>query len=305
MSKPEPRPVELTTRDGTTLRGRLHLPDAPAGARHPAVVMTHGFSATTRMGLDEYASVICDGGVAVLVYDHRHLGESDGEPRQLINPWRQTRDQIDALGWLASQPEIDGERLGVWGSSYSGGQAIVLGAVDARVKAIVANVPFVGGFSGEGTDEERYAELRDALLDDTGAGPADASEEPMGPLAVVNESEDDTGAFLPQPESREWFLDVGRRPGAGWENRVLLQRAFGSVPAFDPAVAIPFLHAAALFVVASNDVVANTEAQLRHYDRAPEPKQLVVIEGHHFTPYAGDAFARAVEATREWLAQHL
>src|SRR5690606_22393819 len=155
------------------------------------------------------------------------LGASDGEPRQLINPWRQTRDQIDAIGWLATQPEIDGERLGVWGSSYSGGQAIVLGAVDARVKAVVANVPFVGGFAGEGTDEQRYAELRDALLDDSGGGPADATEEPTGPLAVVAEPGSGATAFLPQPESAEWFLDVGRRPGVGWQNRVLLRRAFG------------------------------------------------------------------------------
>lgn len=305
MPKPEPRPVELTVTDGTTLRGRLHLPRASNGARHPAVVIAHGFSATARMGLDRYASVICDGGVAVLVYDHRHFGESDGEPRQLINPWRQARDQIDALSWLASQPDIDGERLGVWGSSYSGGQAIVLGAVDPRVKAIVANVPFVGGFAGEGTEEERYAELRDALLDDSGAGPADATDEPTGPIPIVNEPGRDGGAFLPQPESAEWFLDVGRRPGTGWENRVLLRRAFGSVPAFDPAVALPFLRAASLFVVASDDAVANTDAQLRAFDRAPDPKQLVVIDGHHFTPYAGDAFTTAAEAARDWFAQHL
>ena len=105
----------------------------------------------------------------------------------MVNPWRQTRDQIAALDWLAAQPEVDPSRLGVWGSSYSGGQAIVLGAVDDRVRAIVANVPFVGGFADERPVDERYEELRAALLDDSADGPAGATDEPVGPVVVVNE----------------------------------------------------------------------------------------------------------------------
>jgi pimeloyl-ACP methyl ester carboxylesterase len=267
--------------------------------------MTHGFSATIDMGLDGYARPLCDAGIAVLVYDHRHLGASDGEPRQLVNPWRQTRDQIDALSWLGSQPEIDAGRLGVWGSSYSGGQAIVLGAVDARVKAVVANVPFVGLFASEAGTDERYAELRSALLDERGTGPADADDEPTGPFAVVTETGRDDPVFLPQPESAEWFLDVGRRPGVRWENRVWLRRAFGSVPAFDPAVALAHLHAPLLMVVATHDEVAGTATEVQAFDLAPEPKELVMIEGHHFTAYDGEALARAVDAARSWYLRWL
>jgi predicted acyl esterase len=272
--------------------------------------MTHGFSATVDMALGDYAEVIAARGIAVLVYDHRHLGASDGEPRQLINPWRQTRDQIDALTWLATQPEVDPTRLGVWGSSYSGGQALVLGAVDARVRAVVANVPFVGGFAGEGNDEERFSALRDALLDRSGDGPADATDEPIGPFAVVTDPEDGTGddaprVYLPQPESAAWFLDRGRRDGVLWQNRVWLQRAFGSTPAFDPGVAIPFLRAPLLMVVSTKDDVASTDAELAAFERAPEPKHLVTVEGHHFTPYAGDALETAATAAADWFARWL
>jgi alpha/beta superfamily hydrolase len=271
----------------------------------PGVLMTHGFSATIDMALDGYATVMADAGLAVLTYDHRHLGASDGEPRQLINPWRQTRDQIAALDWFAEQPEVDGGRLGVWGSSYSGGQALVLGAIDDRVRAVVANVPFVGGFASDVPIDERFVELSDALLNDSGNGPADATDEPVGPVAVVNEPGSEGRAFMGQPSAAEWFLDVGRRTGVRWQNQVWLQRAVGSVPSFDPGVCIPHLRAAALFVVASEDDVANTAAELRAFEAAPDPKELVMIEGDHFTPYSGDALAKAATAARDWFLHWL
>jgi dipeptidyl aminopeptidase/acylaminoacyl peptidase len=299
------RDVEFAAADGTTLRGRLYVPEGVKSPGASGVLMTHGFSATIDMALDAYASVMCEAGLAVLVYDHRHLGGSDGEPRQLVNPWRQTRDQMVALSWFAEQPEVDGSRLGVWGSSYSGGQAIVLGAVDERVRAIVANVPFVGGFADARPVDERYDELREALLDDSASGPANATEDPTGPVRVVNEPGSEGRAFMGHPSAAEWFLDVGRRPGVRWQNEVWLQRAFGSSPTFDPGVCIPHLHAAALFVVATEDDVANTEAELLAFDRAPEPKELVMIDGHHFTPYSGDALARAATAARDWFLRRL
>jgi dienelactone hydrolase len=299
------REVEFAAGDGTALRGRLYVPDRVIAGTRPAVVMTHGFSATIDMALGDYAERVCDSGVVVLAYDHRHFGASDGEPRQLVNPWRQTRDQIDALAWLAAQPEVDGDRLGVWGSSYSGGQALVLGAVDARVHAVVANVPFVGGFGGEATIEDRYIALRDALLDDSGDGPADAHDEPSGPYSVVIEEGRTDPVFLKQPEAATWFLGRGRRPGVRWENRVWLRRAFGSTPAFDPAVTVPHLHAPLLMVAATDDDVASTEAALATFAVAPEPKELVMIEGHHFTPYAGAALDRAADAAAAWFTRWL
>ena len=63
----------------------------------PGVVMTHGFSATKEMALDRYAEVFEKAGLVVLVYDHRNLGASDGEPRQRINPWAQARDYRRAI----------------------------------------------------------------------------------------------------------------------------------------------------------------------------------------------------------------
>lgn len=291
---------------GTVLRGWLYLP-ASRRDRVPGVVMTHGFSATKEMGLDRYAEVFAAAGLAVLVYDHRNLGESDGEPRRLINPWAQARDYRHALTWLGERPEVDAARLAVWGSSFSGGEAIVVGAVDHRVGAVVANVPFASLGAGDIATPERFTALRDALLDESGAGPADSDEEPLGPMRVVIEPgvERGTPVFLGQPESTEWFLAQRARGGSRWENRVLLRGFPGDPVHFDPAVCLPYLDAPLLMVVASEDRLADTASTLAAFERAREPKQIEVIEGHHFVPYDGDAFERAAGIERDFLVRTL
>lgn len=303
--------VELEGSGGVVLRGWLYLPEgASAQAPVPGVVMAHGFSATKEMALDDYATVFCAGGLAVLAYDHRCLGASDGEPRQVINPWAQTRDYRYAIGWFAARPEVARDRIGVWGSSFSGGEVLVLGAVDERVRAVVASVPFAGlggDYADQAAVDEKFAALREALCDLSGAGPADTTEPPSGPLAVVHEPGEAEGVrvFLGQPEASEWFLDVGRREGARWRNQVWLRAAFGGEPAFDPGVAVSHLRAPVLFAVATHDVVAPTEVAVAAFDRAPEPKQLEMIDGHHFTPYRGDASARAAAVARDFFLEHL
>src|SRR6516164_1170013 len=93
--------VDVAGAHGTRLRGDLYLPSQGA-APYPGVVMSHGFSATRRMGLAGFARCFAAAGIAVLAYDHRNLGDSEGEPRQRINPWAQARDYRYALTWLAN-----------------------------------------------------------------------------------------------------------------------------------------------------------------------------------------------------------
>ncbi len=72
------------------------------------------------------------------------LRRSDGEPRQEINPWIQCRGYRDALKYVESRNEVDPERIALWGDSYTGGQVIVVGAIEQRVKGIVAQCPVFG-----------------------------------------------------------------------------------------------------------------------------------------------------------------
>jgi uncharacterized protein len=102
---------------GVRLRGWLYLPDDATGPV-PAIVIAHGFSAVKEMYLDTYAEVFAEAGLAALVFDNRNFGASDGEPRQEIDPWAQVRDYRDAITWVRTRPQVDAERIGVWGSSY-------------------------------------------------------------------------------------------------------------------------------------------------------------------------------------------
>src|SRR3954471_18353649 len=111
--------------EGTTLRGWLYSPDGATGPA-PTIVMCHGFSAVKEMYLDRYAEAFAEAGFAVLVYDNRNLGASDGEPRQEIDPWAQVRDFRDAITFAGTLEEVDADRIGIWGSSYSGAHTIVV-----------------------------------------------------------------------------------------------------------------------------------------------------------------------------------
>jgi pimeloyl-ACP methyl ester carboxylesterase len=114
----------------------------------------------------------------------------------------------------------------------------------------------------------------------------------------------DGGAVMPQTEAAEWFLDEGRRTGSRWQNRVLLPGG-SSMGDFDPAIALPRLRTPTLLVLASEDRVAPTSTGLAAFEILPGTKELLVIDGHHFTPYAGEALAQSATAAlafyRTWL----
>src|ERR1041385_87773 len=72
------------------------------------------------------------GGFAVVVFDNRNFGASDGQPRQEIDPWQQIRDYSDAITFARTLEQTDRERIGIWGSSYSGGHVLIVAAIDRR-----------------------------------------------------------------------------------------------------------------------------------------------------------------------------
>src|SRR5215211_3699370 len=133
--------------EGVTLRGWLYVPDGATGLS-PAIVMAHGFSAVKEMYLDAFAEVFAQAGMAALVFDNRNFGASDGEPRQEIDPWVQVRDYRHAITYARTRDEVDGARIGIWGSSYSGGHVLVVAAIDRRVKCVVSQVPAISGSQG-------------------------------------------------------------------------------------------------------------------------------------------------------------
>jgi len=286
---------------GITLRGWLYTPDG-AGGPVPTIVMSHGFSAVKEMYLDRFAEAFADAGLAALVYDNRNFGASDGEPRQEIDPWAQVRDYRDAITYAGMREEVDAERIGIWGSSYSGGHVLVVGATDRRVKCVACQVPLVSGhdnfralvradfipiFRGQ-FDADRLARYR-------GEAPAMApvvDEDPLAPSA------------LPTPDSWKWFTETHAGRAPSWRNEVTL-RSVELFTEYEPGTYLPWISPTPLLMcVAENDVLTPTELAVAGFATANEPKRLVILPGGHFDAYV-DGFDHAAGAAVDWFTEHL
>jgi len=129
---------------GTSLSAWLYLPEN-LSAPVPCIVMGHGLGGTKAAGLESYAIRFQEAGFAVLVFDYRHLGESEGEPRQLIWIPYQLEDYSAAVNYARSLKEINPARIALWGTSLSGGHVIVIAARDENIACISSQVPLLDG----------------------------------------------------------------------------------------------------------------------------------------------------------------
>ncbi len=294
--------IEFKTNDGVTLRGWYYLPEK-AKKNIPTIVMAHGYSAVKEMYLDSFAEVFCDAGFAVLVYDNRNLGASDGEPRQEIDPWRQINDYRDAITFAGTLSEVDKSRIGVWGSSYSGGHVIVVAALDRRVKCVVCQVPLISGLHNARrlVRSDLFAGLRASFDADR---ESICSGNPPAMIKVVAEEPGEPCA-LPTDDSAEFFFETAKTRAPAWINEVTLKSVEMFVD-YEPGDYIskisptPFLLA-----VAEGDHLVVVDLALEAYEKALEPKKLLILPGGHFEAYTGEAFKVNSAAQRDWFVQHL
>ncbi|WIX77530.1 alpha/beta hydrolase [Amycolatopsis carbonis] len=290
--------VEFAGEDGVTLRGWLFLPDAP-GPR-PAITMAHGYAGVKEQGLEPFAEAFADAGFVVLVHDHRTFGASDGTPRQDVDPWRQIADWRRAITFLEARPEVDPERIGLWGTSYAGGHAIVLGATDRRLKAVVAQVPTISGVEQglRRVPPDAVAALEQAFAEDDRAV---GRGEPPRRQTIVS-ADPAVPASYRAPDAVAFYLqDI---PEGSWENQVTV-RSTRAARMYEPGSWISRVSPTPLLlVVALNDTITVTDLALTAYERALQPKGLELIPGGHFDPYVAE-FARSSAAARSWFEQHL
>jgi hypothetical protein len=290
--------------EGAVLRGRLY--PAPGGRPAPILVMGHGFSATITMTADRYADVFQQSGLAVLLYDHRNFGASDGEPRQAINPWLQARGYRDALSFAGKLPGVDRGAMGLWGDSQSAAVALVVAGVDERVAAVVAQVPATGREPAPADpDGTLYEALRDTLLHgEITGGPEDS----LGPLPVVS-SDQIHGPSLLQPiQAYRWFIEYGGRFGTGWENRATRVTPKTAAP-FHAGLSARHIRCPVLMQISPVDEMAGADPAVAQgvFAAMQGPKELVEIDGGHFglLHHPSQWFDDASDAQRDFLVRHL
>ena len=279
-------------------RSWLFVP--PGEGRRPAITMAHGYAGVKEHGIEPFARAFAEAGFVVLLHDHRGFGASEGVPRHDVDPWRQVADWRRAISYLESLDVVDPQRIGLWGTSYAGGHAIVLGATERRLRCVVAQVPTISGFeqSLRRIAPENVRLFEELLADDDRA---QLHGEPPRRQVVVS-------ADLSQPASYrardaiDFYLQPV--PDGAWENNVTV-RSTRAARMYEPGHWIARVSPTPLLmVVATHDTITLTDLELAAYERALEPKRLVTIEGGHFDPYLG-GFKPSSKAAVEWFTRHL
>jgi len=297
---PIPNEVRFTADGGVELGAWLYLPECGVPP-YPAITMAHGYAGVKEHGILKFAEAFAAAGFLALVHDHRTFGISGGEPRQDVDPWRQISDWRRAISYLESRPEVDSSRIGLWGTSYAGGHALVLSATDRRISCVVSQVPTINGYQ-QGLRRiapEGIPALEAALNEDERA---QARGEPPRRQAIVSADTAILAAYRTQDAIDFYLRPLGE--GTKWENEVTM-RSTRLARMYEPGV---WVHRVSptplLMIVASRDTITLTDLALAAYEQALEPKKLAIIPGGHFDPYLS-GFDAACGAAVDWFRHHL
>lgn len=275
--------------DNETLSGWFFQPETiPA----PCIIMTHGFTALIEHHLAAFAGVFAQAGFCVLVYDHRNCGVSTGEPRYEIDPEIQIKDYSHAITYAQSLPSVKSNAIGIWGTSYSGGHVIVVAANDKRVKSVVTQVPFIKGhhdYLKQKYPKKWLSILKsyenDQLDRETGKAPQK--------IPVVSLDKNIT-AVMTSERAYHFFMNV-----KSWPNEVTLQSVamsgdYHPINSVEETKSIPIL-----FIVARQDEINPSKFAIEAYEKASDPKKLILLNGDHFSAYL-EEFSLAAQSACDW-----
>lgn len=272
----------------------------PTGTAAPApcVVLAHGWSGVREQRLDAYAERFAAAGLACVVFDYRHFGASEGQPRQLLDIGRQLEDWAAAVAFARGLGFVDAGRVALWGTSFSGGHVQAIAAKDHRVAAVVAQVPFADGLRNLPSLGPALAArltvrgLRDQAGALLGRPPVMVpAVGPPGSLGVMTTPDAEPGFHGIDPEGSTWRNETPARIAL----RVGLYRPGRHAD----RIACPILYA-----IADDDAI--TPARFAHEAAKRAPRAEVrTYPGGHFDPYVGELFEQVVGDQVEFLRRHL
>lgn len=281
--------------EGSRLEGDYFVPGGlQRGERRPGIVLCHGYSGIRNLILPDYAKLFVAAGYAVLSFDYRGFGGSEG-PKWRIMALEQIDDIRNAITWLESQPEVDAGRIGVWGTSNGGAHAPYVAGVDERVKAAVGQVGYGDGrrlIMDIRTPEERR-QLEQVLANDrkqrvlTGKATAATCD-----------------VLLASPQTRAFFAQALKAvpelyceiPWASAE-KTMEYRPIDVVDRIAPR--------ALLLIGAEKDDLCKFEGYRELYERAGEPKKLIGLPITHYEIYTPPWVEKSAHMAIEWYDRHL
>lgn len=289
---------------GVRCTGWLYVPDTLAeGEGAPAIVMANALTAVKEIVLPNYAERFAAAGFVVLAFDYRYLGASEAEPRGQIFPHEQVDDLRNAISWLSTQPEVDADRIGLWGVSLGGAHAISLAPFDRRIKAAVATVPSM--------------RTTDALTRSLGS---EGLEQMMGwlnhdramryqagaPTYIKAVSDGSEPALMPSLEAYQYYTQAGRTIAPNWRNQTTVETV-EKILEHDPTSHIHLISPTPLcVVVAEHDQALPTDLTVAAFERAQEPKKLLMLPCGHTDVYDKEPWvSQSANTAIDWFKQHL
>ena len=287
------RDVEFLA-NGLLLRGWLRLPsgDGP----HSLVILGHGLGGLKEWTIPDVADALIDEGIAAMAFDYRNFGDSEGLPREEVDHCGRIEDWQSAISYGTTLSEIDRKRIGIWGTSLGGRDVLAVAAIDRRVRCVVSQVPLIkwtpsfgAWLAGCGTDLERYYnELAD-----------DRKQRALGkapryiPFSGPDDGESGDGEY-----QSTW----GEAERRNYKGRVTLQ-SYQPTVLTDMTLLVGHIAPTPLrMIIAEGDVLV--VGQREAFKAAAEPRSLIELKGHHYSPYT-TAKKVAISSAQEWFVQHL
>jgi len=273
------------------------------GTNRACVIMTGGGGVTKEPGTDLFARRFHDAGFTVLAFDYRRLGESGGQPRQIVRIKEQLADWQAAIGFAAGLPGADPARIAIWSFSASGGHVFRVAARNPQLAAAIAQTPNADGLAAARNAARHQKPL--ALLRLTGRGVADAlgGLGGRGPLLVPLAGEPGTVAMLTTPDSLDG--DRALNPANSypdWQQTIAARSAL-RLGFYRPGRYASRVRCPLLVLVCDHDQTALAGPAVRAANRAPRA-ELARLPGGHYEPFLG-GHERAAEAELSFLRRHL
>lgn len=287
---------------GDAVAGWWFSPENPAATPIPCIVMAHGLGGTRDAGLEPYAQAFADAGFAVLLFDYRHFGASEGQPRQLLSISRQLADWQAAIDFAREQSGVDADRIALWGSSFSGGHVIVAAARDGRVAAVSSQGPMMDGLAAVFNLVD-YAGVG-ALLKLSGLAIRDQLRGLFGrePLYAPIVGRPGETAAMSSEDARDGFYAIAPED---WRNELTARLAL-HLPLYRPVRYAHRLPCPVLVIACTADSVAPVGAAEKVARKAGMKAELKRYDGmKHFEIYKGEGFTRSSQDQIAFFQRHL
>lgn len=286
--------VNFYSGPGLKLAGNLYIPDDCHAGKCPAVVLSTSFMGIKEITLPKIAGWLTKAGYAAFAFDYRGFGESEGPETRLI-PLEQVEDIRNAITFVQQQTEIDAKRIGLCGI---GSTAVYAAAMDARVKGFVC---FLGLGDGRSwlRSIRRAWEWEDFLK---------RLEEDRVVRVMTGKSQyvDRDEILLPDPKLAQVRAEVVKAIPDFYKTKTPLESAEAYMD-FQPE-SVAHRTRAGLFIFGGADTMAPpVEGRgIAMYEKAGEPKKLVVLEGiRHHDVLRSPVFEQVMGMSIEWFNTHL